>query len=453
MLALAAAPLHPHMKLSSSSSSSSASATVAPSAHNHAPWHEHESFRARTDDGESHGQNANAKESTAYHKYVLALQQCEARHERRERQRSVRFRRATDGEDETQSLQMDKTNLKYTLYRFEQIIVALNNRERRPFYKSHDVNDFHSELQFVREAIAERNFSHSLFAMDDAVARLKTIEEQLAADWNLELGAEYNNIADLLTQVLIEVENLLSQASARGRNGGAPHVQEATSSSSSSTMERASLRHILHRLQEMETQLSTENRVAKLDDATLRALYTDISHIHRSLRYMRLDHLELVQRIERQLRLAKMGVLHPNEILAIGREVRAFRFQLDALRTSEVVEDDERHLKIAEHANRNLVELLKEENVLDLSLKQVYQNFVLTWHKIFMELADPLTYQSSSSRHDQEGGDAHEDEWWQVMYRILRRLMRVFTERERPIYVGIGLLLASFFSYYLTLAR
>ena len=396
-----------------------------------------------------------------YLKYIRALRECEGK-------RAMGEMRATRSWDKhVLTDDTEPENMQYTLYRFEKIIKEFNDHERRHFYSAHDVDDYHREVQFIRETFKEQRIVYSLYSMDEALDKLKQLAKRLKMDWKVDHDREYNDIADMLMRVLIDVEHRLVVCSEKG--GGS-----CTSTSSigrrdgaggggggggGDTM-TASMQHILHRLEAIEDTFATEKNIKKLNDAALHRLYKDIYHIHRALRRMHLTQLEKVQNIELRLRYAKMGMLRINDYLQLSREVRDFRYQLEALYRSDIIEDDERHKRLVEFANENLASLLKEENVLELSLKQVYDKFVLTWHKIFLELLDPSTYRAPAADNrgageaDEAGeaGEAGAKEWWQEAYRIVHVLLGIFTKQDRMIYVGIGLLIASFFSYYLTLS-
>ena len=72
-------------------------------------------------------------------------------------------------------------------------------------------------------------------------------------------------------------------------------------------------------------------------------------------------------------------------------------------------------------------------NFYNLSLKQIFNNFLKTWNLIIMDIMELYNTQNS----------------WK---KILFDLLFIFTKDERLIYVGIMLIIVSFFMYFILLS-
>lgn len=75
---------------------------------------------------------------------------------------------------------------------------------------------------------------------------------------------------------------------------------------------------------------------------------------------------------------------------------------------------------------------------LDISIRTMVDNFVMTWHKIIMDLLSPELYTYDESK-----------EWWERLFHIMFKIMSVFWVKDRIFYVGVGLVVASFFTFFI----
>tara|TARA_Y100000389_G_scaffold55616_1_gene51477 strand:- start:1975 stop:2355 length:381 start_codon:yes stop_codon:yes gene_type:complete len=75
---------------------------------------------------------------------------------------------------------------------------------------------------------------------------------------------------------------------------------------------------------------------------------------------------------------------------------------------------------------------------LDTSVRTLLDNFVMTWHKIIMDLLNPELYAQDDTK-----------EWWDIFYVIIIRILSVFWVPDRIFYVGVGLVVASFFTFFI----
>lgn len=80
----------------------------------------------------------------------------------------------------------------------------------------------------------------------------------------------------------------------------------------------------------------------------------------------------------------------------------------------------------------------KESPFLDISVRTLFDNFVMTWHKIIIDLLNPELYAQDNTK-----------EWWDRFYAIIIRILSVFWVPDRIFYVGVGLVVASFFTFFI----
>ena len=89
-------------------------------------------------------------------------------------------------------------------------------------------------------------------------------------------------------------------------------------------------------------------------------------------------------------------------------------------------------------ANADLLDKMNEDTFLNLNLKTVFEEFLLTWHKIIFDLINPELYIIKT-----------EGEWWKSLFEATKKILNVFLESKRLFYVGIGLIIISFFVYFI----
>lgn len=89
--------------------------------------------------------------------------------------------------------------------------------------------------------------------------------------------------------------------------------------------------------------------------------------------------------------------------------------------------------KLNSKANIQKQKELLNYNFYNLSLKQIFNNFLKTWNLIIMDIMELYNTQNS----------------WK---KILFDLLFIFTKDERLIYVGIMLIIVSFFMYFILLS-
>ena len=78
---------------------------------------------------------------------------------------------------------------------------------------------------------------------------------------------------------------------------------------------------------------------------------------------------------------------------------------------------------------------------LDIPIRTFIDDFVLTWHKILMKLLDHNLYKLSNEQMKLE--------WWDRLFIIIIKILNEFWQKERILYVGVGLVIASFFFFFI----
>ena len=92
----------------------------------------------------------------------------------------------------------------------------------------------------------------------------------------------------------------------------------------------------------------------------------------------------------------------------------------------------------SEQANLDLLDKIKEDTFLKLDLNTLFEDFLLTWHKIIFDLLNPDIYVIEDT-----------EKWWESLLRIIKKILNIFLESKRLFYVGIGLIIISFFVYFI----
>lgn len=93
-----------------------------------------------------------------------------------------------------------------------------------------------------------------------------------------------------------------------------------------------------------------------------------------------------------------------------------------------------------EDANRG--EEILENQFMDISLRELIDDFVLTWHKIIFDLLETNRY-----------AKLKEGEIWDKMMALIQILLDIFWVENRIFFVGIGFIILSFFVFFITVTN
>jgi len=92
--------------------------------------------------------------------------------------------------------------------------------------------------------------------------------------------------------------------------------------------------------------------------------------------------------------------------------------------------------------NKKREEIL-ENPFLDISLRQFIDDFVLTWHKIILDLLETDRYTNFKKNNL----------WNKKLMYLIKIFIDVFWVADRIFYVGIGFCILSFFVFFITLTN
>ena len=90
--------------------------------------------------------------------------------------------------------------------------------------------------------------------------------------------------------------------------------------------------------------------------------------------------------------------------------------------------------------NKNFDNYNPSNPFLDRSVRSIIDEFVLTWHRIIMELLEFERYEKLKD----------EDlEFWEKLYIFLRIMSDIFWKADRIFYIGMGFCILSFFVFFI----
>ena len=141
-----------------------------------------------------------------------------------------------------------------------------------------------------------------------------------------------------------------------------------------------------------------------------------------------------------------MRRLRPAELRYAARQLRDTADMVEQLDTEGIIDDDDKLQRWIEFANEDLAAKMEREDVLSLPLRTVVDRFLLAWHAIIIELTSPEPWRPAT-----EASKAAWNEWWTIVWAVMVNVWRVFTQKDRLLYVGVGLVVAAFFVFFLTL--
>lgn len=90
--------------------------------------------------------------------------------------------------------------------------------------------------------------------------------------------------------------------------------------------------------------------------------------------------------------------------------------------------------------NKNFDNYQAPNPFLDKSVRSLIDDFVLTWHRIIMELLE-------FERYDKLKDD--DLEFWEKLYIFLRIMSDIFWKADRIFYIGAGFCVLSFFVFFI----
>ena len=98
-------------------------------------------------------------------------------------------------------------------------------------------------------------------------------------------------------------------------------------------------------------------------------------------------------------------------------------------------------------ANKSQADAIKDIKFFNMSLKQLFQQFLSTWQNIIEEIIQ--LYKTSPTFQNNLYDKVY---WWRNIKDIFVSLFGIFTAKDRLIYVGLMLIIISFFMYFLLIS-
>ena len=115
----------------------------------------------------------------------------------------------------------------------------------------------------------------------------------------------------------------------------------------------------------------------------------------------------------------------------------------------EILTNEEKKIKerLNKKANIALKREYKETDFYNLSIREIINNFLITWNNIIMDviqLSD--TYKNVIDNNISTS-------WWNITNKIGMDLFYILTKKDRLIYVGIMMIIISIFLYYVVISK
>ena len=351
--------------------------------------------------------------------------------------------------DARQELIETETRDGYYLLRLHNIDVTLTRPDAQTFMTADQLTELIQEIEALVEALREDGYDLHLHTVEeDVVDVLKRAERQRRVRNTVDRKALVR-AARALRAVRIAIER-------------ASMDEDSTAERHKRT--RLSVKVTTQRLRAMATWLDTHDPSAKTNDHRpphwTDAQVASLVRFATELRTMREAFL-VTNSTTRGLApvLNQLGLLYetfkteervrrlrPAELRYAARQLRDTADMVEQLDTEGIIDDDDKLQRWIEFANEDLAAKMEREDVLSLPLRTVVDRFLLAWHAIVIELTSPEPWRPAT-----EAPKAAWNEWWTIVWAVMVNVWRVFTQEDRLLYVGVGLVVAAFFVFFLTL--
>jgi hypothetical protein len=101
-------------------------------------------------------------------------------------------------------------------------------------------------------------------------------------------------------------------------------------------------------------------------------------------------------------------------------------------------------------SNDTEISISKNTDFYNLSLKEIVTNFLVTWNNIILDM---IYINKNFKKCNQDNNTIYKQRyWWTRFKNILDEVFFIFTQNNRLIYVGIMLIIISFFIYFILLS-
>lgn len=122
-------------------------------------------------------------------------------------------------------------------------------------------------------------------------------------------------------------------------------------------------------------------------------------------------------------------------------DIRSDNEQILSVEEKKIIE------QLNNFASTSQKDALKDIKFFNMSLKELFNHFLLTWRQIIDEIIN--LYKESPKLRNNIYDKVY---WWKDIKSIFLKLFDIFTRNDRLIYVGIMLIIISFFTYFLLIS-
>jgi hypothetical protein len=173
----------------------------------------------------------------------------------------------------------------------------------------------------------------------------------------------------------------------------------------------------------------------ELDQSTNDVLYS-LSHQQDSSIYDRLKTIESrLSDGENILNMSKFDFFNMANDL---KDINKILYTMDS---AKQFTNQEKEKQLSQMANQQLKELIKKDDVLSLTIREFLENFLNHWHRIILDLFDVSRYPVFDSSVDKTG--------FVFLTRLGEHLYHICTRNNGLIYFGTGMVIVSFFLYFI----
>ena len=122
-------------------------------------------------------------------------------------------------------------------------------------------------------------------------------------------------------------------------------------------------------------------------------------------------------------------------------DIRSDNEQVLSVEEKKIIE------RLNNFASKTQKDALKDIKFFNMSLKELFDKFILTWREIINEIIHLYT------NYPRLKNNIYANQyWWKNIKSIFLKLFDIFTKNDRLIYVGFMLIIISFFMYFLLIS-
>lgn len=146
--------------------------------------------------------------------------------------------------------------------------------------------------------------------------------------------------------------------------------------------------------------------------------------------------------IENILNSKDVKFITNEELLHYSNELKTLRNKLESLGNLNILHNENFKNQLIQESNDDLKRKLEEENIFNMTLKEIIDNVIVTWDVIITEMMNPQLYQFDDQK------DTYEN-----IYAISVNILNILLRKEKIIFVGIGFIILSFFVFFIFVTK